>query len=56
LLAVTPHPTPFGVSFAPLGLAHFPHHYPRLAPWALFFRRFAAGEREIMDGVSILRT
>jgi hypothetical protein len=32
-------------SFAPLGLGHFPLCYPRLAPWALFLRRFAAGEQ-----------
>src|ERR1700689_4564142 len=31
-----------GLSFAPLGLALFLASYPRLAPWAVFFRRFAA--------------
>jgi hypothetical protein len=31
-------------SFAPLGLDHS-HLYPRLTPWAVFFRRFAARTR-----------
>src|SRR5690349_11132550 len=30
-------------SFAPLGLVTSPVFVPRLAPWAAFFRRFAAG-------------
>jgi hypothetical protein len=30
------------VSFAPLELDAFPLFSPRLAPWAAFFRRFAA--------------
>jgi hypothetical protein len=32
-----------GSSFAPLGLVRFFTHSPRLAPWAAFLRRFAAG-------------
>jgi hypothetical protein len=31
------------LSFAPLGLDRFPLFNPRLAPWALVLRRFAAG-------------
>src|SRR5208282_519851 len=35
---------PWNASFAPLGRADFSLQlYPRLAPWALFLRRFAAG-------------
>ena len=30
------------LSFAPSGLGAGPVSYPRLAPWAAFFRRFAA--------------
>jgi hypothetical protein len=33
-----------GHSFAPLGLVYFSLAYPRLAPWAAFFRRYAAGQ------------
>ena len=33
-------------SFAPMGRAFFRLVYPRLASWAGFFRRFAAGGRE----------
>ena len=33
------------ISFAPSGLVHLLNGYPRLAPWAAFFRRFAAGVR-----------
>ena len=32
-----------GLSFAPPGLTLVSLSYPRLAPWAAFFRRFAAG-------------
>jgi len=33
-----------GASFCrPFGALSFLHHYPRLAPWAAFLRRFAAG-------------
>src|ERR1700747_2961185 len=32
-------------SFAPSGLRYGSAAYPRLAPWAALFRRFAAGER-----------
>ncbi len=33
------------------GLLFFPRCYPRLAPWALFFRRFAAGlAPRLLDG------
>ena len=32
-------------SFAPLGLNQFPTRYPRLPPWALILRRFAAISR-----------
>ena len=33
-----------GASFCrPSGALSFLHHYPRLAPWAAFLRRFAAG-------------
>jgi putative transposase len=31
------------VSVAPFGVYPLLHHYPRLAPWAAFLRRFAAG-------------
>jgi hypothetical protein len=31
-----------GFSFAPPGLVGVSHGYPRLMPWAAFFRRFAA--------------
>jgi len=32
-----------GSFFRPSGLVRAPRFYPRLAPWAAFFRRFAAG-------------
>ena len=32
------------VSFAPAELAVFEDFFPRLAPWAVFFRRFAAAD------------
>lgn len=31
------------VAFAPSGLPVLSCRFPRLAPWAIFFRRFAAG-------------
>ncbi len=31
------------ISFAPPGLVQSPLYHPRLAPWAAFFRRSAAG-------------
>jgi len=32
-------------SFAPSELADLPLSHPRLTPWAVFYRRFAAGGR-----------
>jgi len=40
-LALVPQTT--AVSSAPPGLARSQTNHPRLAPWAAFFRRFAAG-------------
>src|SRR5579863_3726095 len=35
----------YGIVLSPLrGSAPFPFFHPRLAPWAAFFRRFAAGQ------------
>jgi hypothetical protein len=36
--------------FRPSGARSFPACFPRLAPWAVFFRRFAAGSRALSDG------
>ena len=41
-----------GVSFAPSELCFPGLSYPRLAPWAAFFRRFVAG---IIELISTLR-
>jgi len=38
-------------SFAPLGLARFPTSHPRLAPWAVSLRRFAA---VLLDVIAVL--
>jgi hypothetical protein len=37
-------------SFAPSGLGFRPLFHPRLAPWAVFFRRFAAAVRAGLRG------
>jgi hypothetical protein len=37
------------VSFAPSELDRYPVLHPRLAPWGLFLRRFAAGSSSCQD-------
>ena len=44
------------VSYAPSGLTGFCAGYPRLAPWALFFRRFAAFGLVVVAAIGLVTT